>query len=180
MSDSRAGGLNEPILTIGHSTRSLDELTARLRAHDVTVLTDVRTRPCSARHPQFDRDRLAADLADRGVAYVHLPALGGLRKARPDSVNLGLRNPGFRGFADHMQTADFEAGLTTLIDHSRRARTAIMCAEADPRHCHRSLIADALTMRGVVVIHLVDANRAEPHALHPRAREVEGRVVYPL
>ena len=167
------------ILTVGHSTRSLDEFIALLRAHGVTLLADVRTVPRSRRNPQFNRDTLPAALAAAGIAYRHLPGLGGLRRPRPDSTNLAWDNEGFRGFADYMGTPEFEAALAEVLELARRARMAVMCAEAVPWRCHRSLIADALVARGVYVEHILGPARRQPHALTRFARIEGGRVVYP-
>ena len=167
------------VLTIGHSTRSLGELVGILEAHGVRHLADVRTIPRSRHNPQFNRDRLVRGLPRAGISYTHMPALGGLRHARPDSPNQGWRNASFRGFADYLQTPEFEAGLETLIKTAMRARTAIMCAEALPWRCHRSLIADALCARGVRVEHILSATRAEPHVLTAFATVEGTRVTYP-
>jgi uncharacterized protein (DUF488 family) len=167
------------VLTIGHSTRSLEELLELLEAHRVGHLADVRTIPRSRHNPQFNRDRLVCGFPRAGIGYTHMPALGGLRHARPDSPNQGWRNASFRGFADYMQTPEFEAGLGTLIEAAARARTAIMCAEAVPWRCHRSLIADALCARGIQVEHILSAARTEPHVLTAFAMVEGTRVTYP-
>ena len=167
------------VLTIGHSTRSLEELLGLLEAHGVEHLTDVRTIPRSRHNPQFNRERLAGQLRQTGISYTHMPDLGGLRHARPDSANQGWRNASFRGFADYMQTPEFEAGLEALIEAAARARTVIMCAEAVPWRCHRSLIADALFARGIRVEHILSATRAERHALTAFATLEGTRVSYP-
>ena len=173
-------GLPERIATIGHSTRTLDALIEILTAHGVATLVDVRTVPRSRRNAQFNRDTLPASLGAATIAYAHLPALGGHRKPRPDSINAAWRNPGFRGYADHMQTPEFAAGLDALLALARAAgTTAIMCAEAVPWRCHRSLIADALTARGIRVEHLLGVKRAEPHVLTSFARVSGSRVTYP-
>jgi uncharacterized protein (DUF488 family) len=167
------------VLTIGHSTRSLEEFLGLLEARGVEHLADVRTIPRSRHNPQFNRDGLARQLRKAGVGYTPMPALGGLRHARPNSPNGGWRNASFRGFADYMQTPEFQGGLGALIEAAARARTVIMCAEAVPWRCHRSLIADALYARGIRVEHILSATRAEPHALTAFA-VVEGtRVTYP-
>jgi len=139
----------------------------------------VRSLPASRRHPHFSAAPLAAALAARGIAYTHLPALGGLRRARPDSANTALGDGALRGYADHMQTPAFEDGLKALLDLAARGRVACLCAEADPSRCHRALLADALVARGVEVLHLLSEASATPHRLHPRARVHEGRVSYP-
>lgn len=165
--------------TVGHSTRSLDELVALVHAHGVALIADVRKIPRSRRHPHFDAATLPATLADAGLGYVHLPGLGGLRRARRDSVNRGWRNPSFRGYADYMQTAEFAAALTELVELGRQRSTAIMCAEAYWRRCHRALVADALVARGEPVFHIVTAARAEPHRLPDFARVEAATVTYP-
>jgi len=165
--------------TIGHSTRPLEELLGILEGFGTTHLVDVRTVPRSRHNPQYNRETLPGALAARGIGYVHEPGLGGLRKPRPDSVNGGWRNASFRGFADHMETAGFEERLARLIDLSRDGRPVIMCAEAVPWRCHRSLIADALTAQGVEVRHLLGPGPERVHTLTPFARVADGRVHYP-
>lgn len=165
--------------TIGHSTRSLDELVSLLREHGVTLLADVRTAPGSRRMPHFSRSSLAAALPGLGVEYVHLPELGGLRRPRPDSPNTGWRNESFRGYADHMATAEFRLGLERLIALGRDRPVAIMCAEAVPWRCHRSLIADALLVRGIGVTHVIGSGRSQAHALTPFASVEGDRITYP-
>lgn len=167
------------ILTIGHSVRTAAEFTELLRAHGVARLVDVRTRPRSKRHPHFDAFPLGAALADAGIAYRQEPRLGGLRSARPDSRHQAIRDPGMRGFADHMETDGFAAALEELIGEACRGRCAIMCAEADPARCHRSFIADALVARGAEVVHVLDAGPPRPHVLRPEAVVEEGRLAYP-
>ena len=167
------------VFTIGHSTRTLDEFVELLRAHKISRLIDVRTIPRSRRNPQFNREDLAHSLHARKIHYTHLGVLGGLRHARKDSLNTGWRNASFRGYADHMQTPEFERGIERLIELASKERVAVMCAEAVPWRCHRSLIADALLVRGLAVHHITSATRAEPHRLTPFAR-VEGTgVTYP-
>jgi len=167
------------VVTIGHSTRSLEELLELLEAHGVEHLADVRTIPRSRHNPQFNRERLARDLRRAGIGYTHMPTLGGLRHARPDSPNQGWRNASFRGFADYMQTPEFEAGIGALVEAAVSARTVIMCAEAVPWRCHRSLIADALCARGIRVEHILSGTRAEPHTLTAFAMVEGTRVTYP-
>jgi len=167
------------IYTVGHSTRSLDELVAMLRAFDVSVLADIRTIPRSRHNPQFDGETLTRALRSRGLRYVHIAELGGLRRSRADSPNTGWRNASFRGFADYMAGVEFEAGLAKLRALAAEGGVAIMCAEAVPWRCHRSLVADALTARGADVEHITSATRASGHRLTPFA-VVEGtRVTYP-
>ena len=165
--------------TVGHSTRALAELVDLVRAHGVATIADVRKIPRSRRHPQFDAATLPVTLGAAGLAYVHLPELGGFRRARPDSVNRGWRHPSFRGYADYMQTTEFAAALDRLIGIGREQPTAIMCAEANWRQCHRSLIADALVARGEPVLHIVAPHRAEPHRLRDFARVEGTTVIYP-
>ncbi len=167
------------VWTVGHSTRSADELVALLQAHGITRLIDVRTVPRSRHNPQFNVDVLPETLARAGISHRHEPRLGGMRKPRPDSLNTGWRNAGFRGYADHMQTQTFADGLAELQREAATERVAVMCAEAVPWRCHRSLIADALTVRGVQVRHILDSRRADAHRLTPFAR-VEGHAItYP-
>ncbi len=165
------------VLAVGHSTRPLAELVALLEGTGVRTLADVRTIPRSRANPQYEGPALAAGLAAAGIGYVHLPRLGGLRHARKDSPNGAWRNASFRGYADHMLTPEFEAGLTELRALARQGPVALLCAEAVPWRCHRSLIADALFARGVVVRHIVGKERTRPHRLTPFAR-VEGRQVH--
>ena len=167
------------LYTIGHSTRSLDELVALLRSAGVSILADIRTIPRSRRNPQFERDKLRAALRSRRIRYIHLPALGGLRHARPDSPNTGWRNASFRGYADYMLTDGFEGGLGELRALAARGTVALMCAEAVPWRCHRSLVADALTARGAEVEHITGSGRPRPHRLTPFARVEGARVTYP-
>ncbi|HJR02767.1 MAG TPA: DUF488 domain-containing protein [Methylomirabilota bacterium] len=165
--------------TLGHSTRPADVFVGLLRMHGIVTLADVRSLPRSRHNPQFDREALAACLEAAGIGYVHLPALGGMRRARPDSVNLGLRGAGFRGYADHMQTDEFRHGLERLETLADAGATAIMCAEAEPSRCHRGLLSDALLVRGWRVLHILDSGATE-HTPSPALRTVDGRPVYPL
>jgi hypothetical protein len=167
------------IYTIGHSTRTLDELVELLRAADVSVLADIRTIPRSRRNPQFNGDSLRAALPRRALRYVHLARLGGLRRARKDSPNTAWRNASFRGFADYMLTEDFESGLEELRALTAQGRVGLMCAEAVPWRCHRSLVADALTARGAHVEHIIGSLRSTPHHLTPFAKVEGARVSYP-
>lgn len=167
------------IHTIGHSTRTLDELLGLLRGAGVAILADIRTIPRSRRNPQFDGASLAATLGARGLRYAHLARLGGLRRARKDSPNTAWRNASFRGFADYMGTPDFEAGLAELHALAAQGSVALMCAEAVPWRCHRSLVADALTARGAEVLHVTGGSRAHPHRVTPFAKIDGTRVTYP-
>ncbi len=167
------------VFTIGHSTRSLDDFIALLAAHCVTLLVDVRTVPRSRHNPQFNQDTLPGALARAGIGYLHLKGLGGLRHGAKDSPNTGWLTPGFRGYADYMLTEEFAQHLGQLMEAARTERVAIMCAESVPWRCHRSLIADALTVRGVPVEHIMGPGRPQPHRLTPFAR-VEGvKITYP-
>jgi uncharacterized protein (DUF488 family) len=167
------------IFTVGHSTRPIDAFIDLLQAHEIERLIDVRTIPRSRRHPHFEKDRLSESLKEVGIVYRHLRGLGGLRRPRPDSRNTAWRNAGFRGYADYMQTMEFEDELQRCIDVAAGGRAALMCAEAVPWRCHRSLIADALTARGVDVRHITSAAAAKPHVLTPWARVEGTRVSYP-
>jgi uncharacterized protein (DUF488 family) len=168
------------ILAIGHSTRPLEELVELLSAAGVKTLADVRTIPRSRANPQFEGPALARGLAAAGIRYVHLPPLGGLRHARKGSLeNAGWRNASFRGYADHMQTPEFEEGLCQLRALAREGPVAVMCAEAVPWRCHRSLLADALLARGVVVEHITGRGKTRPHRLTPFARMSGRKVTYP-
>ena len=153
------------VATIGHSTRAIEKFIELLRAHGIEQLVDIRTIPRSRHNPRYNRESLPAELAPHDIRYVHLAALGGLRRARPDSPNTGWRNLSFRGFADYMQTPKFEAGIATLIQLAGERPTAIMCAEAVPWRCHRSLVADALAVRGIAVQHIQTTGKASPHQL---------------
>jgi uncharacterized protein (DUF488 family) len=167
------------VSTIGHSIHPIEEFIGILRAHGIQQLVDVRTIPRSRRNPQFNRENLPASLHTAGIEYRHLPGLGGLRHPRKDSMNIGWRNSSFRGYADYMQTPEFDQELGHLIQLASLAPTAIMCAEAVPWRCHRSLIADALAARGIPVTEILSGTKAQPHAMTPFA-SVEGhRVIYP-
>ncbi len=167
------------VLTIGHSTRPIDEFLALLAAHGVTQLVDVRTVPRSRHNPQFNGEALAATLAVAHIGYVQAPGLGGFRPTSADSPNSGWRNLSFRGYADYMQSANFDAELTSLIELARRDRVALMCAEAVPWRCHRSLIADALLVHGVASCEIVSAKRLQAHKLTPFAAVCGEHIAYP-
>lgn len=167
------------IFTIGHSTRRADEFLSLLRANGVTMLVDIRTVPKSRRHPHFAKDALAAFLASHGIRYVHLPALGGLRKPRRDSPNGAWQNASFRGYADHMQTAEFAQGIDELLALAGEGTVAVMCAEAKWWQCHRQLVADALIARGIDVRHIMTRGDAPRHELTSFARVSGSRVTYP-
>ncbi len=176
--DPAAAGAG-PILTVGHSTRPIEELVARLVAHGVTQLVDVRTVPRSRHNPQFNGEALPASLATANIGYVHAPGLGGFRPTSADSPNGGWRNLSFRGYADYMQGPDFADNLTSLIELARRDRVVLMCAEAVPWRCHRSLIADALVVRGIASCEIASTKRLRAHALTPFARVRGLEITYP-
>jgi len=161
------------IWTIGHSTRSLDELIQLLREHDIERLADIRRYPGSRRYPHFSRENLARTLP---IAYVHMPELGGRRKPLPDSPNTGWRNEQFRAYADYMATPEFASAIDALLASNQR--TAIMCAEAVPWRCHRNLVADELTRRGHEVIHIIGPGSSQKHVLNPMARVVGEHLEY--
>jgi uncharacterized protein (DUF488 family) len=167
------------VLTVGHSTHPLEEFIALLAAHGVTMLVDVRTIPRSRHNPQFNLDTFPAALEAAGIGYLHAKGLGGLRHARAASLNTGWRTPGFRGYADYMLTPEFAAELEKLLAVARREQVAIMCAEAVPWRCHRSLIADALMVRQVTVEHIMGPGKRQPHRLTPFARVEGERITYP-
>ncbi len=167
------------VLTVGHSTRTIEDFIRLLQAHAVTCVADVRTIPRSRHNPQFNAESLPGSLRKASIGYVHLAGLGGLRHAGRSSPNMGWRNASFRGFADYMQTPEFENALKELLRLASGERVAMMCAEAVPWRCHRSLIADALLVRGVPVEHVMSLAKREPHILTPFAK-VEGfRLIYP-
>jgi uncharacterized protein (DUF488 family) len=166
-------------MTIGHSNRPLEELLRMLTAHGVDLLVDVRLMPRSRYNPQFNTEVLPEPLAAAGIGYVHMPGLGGMRHPRKDSINTGWKNPHFRGYADYMQTPEFQRNLDELMRLARTRRAAVMCAEAVPWRCHRSLISDALTAHGVAVRHIMSADRADLHKLMPFAHVESGNVTYP-
>jgi uncharacterized protein (DUF488 family) len=170
--------MSETICAIGHSTRSIERFLKILNAHSITMLIDIRSVPKSRHNPQFNSDALRGSLAEEGIAYVHLKELGGLRHPSKTSVNTGWRNPSFRGFADHMQTSEFEAGLDRLIALGKRENVAIMCAEGNPFRCHRSLVADALTVRGVHAVHISSERPGRPHTLAPFAKVIGHSIRY--
>ena len=167
------------VFTVGHSTRSLDEFVLLLKAHGVQRVLDIRTIPRSRHNPQFNREGLAKFLRNRHINYRHMKALGGLRHARVDSPNRGWQNASFRGFADYMHTPEFKRALQILIDLAIRKRTAIMCAEAVPWRCHRSLIGDALTVRGIEVRDIFSNKNVRLHRMTPMARVRGGEITYP-
>ena len=167
------------VLTVGHSTRAVKDFVALLLAHGVRQLIDVRTIPRSRHNPQFNLNRLPGPLQQAGIRYRHMAGLGGLRHSRRDSINAGWRNASFRGFADYMQTPEFEEALDQLIHLAQKRRTAVMCAEAVPWRCHRSLIGDALLVRGLRVEEVASRTRTRPHPLTAWARVRGKQLTYP-
>jgi uncharacterized protein (DUF488 family) len=167
------------VFTIGHSTRTLKELIRLLKAHGVRRVIDVRRIPRSRHNPQFNRDRLSPALHSARIHYRHMPGLGGLRRARRDSANTGWRNASFRGYADYMQTSAFEKSLLQCVDLAKRECVVLMCAEAVPWRCHRSLIADALLVRGIDAREITSGIRTQPHVLTPWARMNGTEITYP-
>jgi uncharacterized protein (DUF488 family) len=172
-------GLPVTVMTVGHSTRSVEDFIELLKAHGVKRLVDVRTVPRSRRNPQFNRDTLADTLKEAKIGYTHLAELGGLRHPKPDSRNTAWRNASFRGYADYMRTPEFAAGLARLLELAAKKQIAVMCAEAVPWRCHRSLIADALLARGIQAEHIMSPTRRHLHRLTPWARFRGGVVTYP-
>ena len=167
------------VFTIGHSTRSTEDFIELIKNHRVTRVVDVRTIPRSRHNPQFNKDILPDALEKVSISYQHIVGLGGLRHARKDSPNLGWRNASFRGFADYMQTPEFTDNLEALIKLAQKEIIVLMCAETVPWRCHRSLIADALLIRGISVEHIMSATSLKPHTLTPWAK-VQGNVItYP-
>jgi uncharacterized protein (DUF488 family) len=167
------------VLTIGHSTRTLDVFISLLQAHSVTMVVDIRTVPRSRYNPQFNNETLSGNLRTAGIGYTHMAGLGGLRHARKDSPNMGWHNSSFRGFADYMQIEEFEKNLEELIHLAESEQIALMCAEALPWRCHRSLIADALWVRDIRVEHIMSMNRRSPHKLTSFARVNGLSITYP-
>lgn len=174
-----APGEFHPIFSIGHSTRTLEEFISLLRENGVTMLADVRTVPRSRHNPQFNRDTFPGALAAAGIGYRHLASLGGLRHTTAASVNTGWRNTSFRGYADYMQTDGFVAGLNELLNLMRKDTVAMMCAEAVPWRCHRSLIGDALLVRGIPVEDIMGPEHLQLHHLTPFAHVDGLQVTYP-
>jgi uncharacterized protein (DUF488 family) len=166
------------IWTIGHSTRPIDEFLCLLDEYRIETIADVRRFPGSRKHPQYGNEALAVTLAEHAIGYRWLEALGGRRRASPDSPNTTWRNASFRGYADYMARPEFAQGLIQLLELASHARTAIMCAEAVWWRCHRSMIADALCVRGIKVMHIFDAKREILHPMTSPARIVHGRLSY--
>jgi uncharacterized protein (DUF488 family) len=167
------------VFTIGHSTHPIGEFIELLQSHGIQQILDIRTIPKSRHNPQFNIDALADSLSNAGIGYAHLKALGGLRHPHPDSINLGWRNESFRGYADYMLTPEFAAALDRAVALSIERPTALMCAEAVPWRCHRSLVSDMLLVRGIRVLEIIGAASPKEHTLTPFARVDGPRIIYP-
>jgi len=170
--------INLEVWTIGHSTRSFEEFLASLASQEIKTLVDVRSFPGSKKFPHFNREALAESLASFGIEYLHMPELGGRRRARKDSPNTAWRNSAFRGYADYMETGSFRDGINSLLDIAESSRAAIMCAEAVWWRCHRSLISDYLKSKGVRVTHILSPTQAEPHSYTSAASLIDGELSY--
>lgn len=177
MTERKSAGLD--VFTIGHSTHPIGDFIGLLKSNGVRQVIDIRTIPKSRHNPQFNSDSLDASLHAAGIEYVHLKELGGLRHARADSINLGWRNASFRGYADYMQTPEFAAALDHSIALAKRTPIALMCAEAVPWCCHRSLVSDALLIRGIRVLEIISAAAPKEHKLTPFARVRGMCITYP-
>ena len=171
--------MSDIVLTVGHSTRGLEEFIDLLKAHSVASLMDVRTVPRSRHNPQFNRDTLPVALEAAGIRYAHVAGLGGFRHTHPGSPNTGWRNVSFRGFADYMQTVEFAENLAGLIEQATRERVVLMCAEAVPWRCHRSLIADAMVVHGICAEEIINTARRQAHALTSFAKVEGTAITYP-
>lgn len=167
------------IYTIGHSTRSLEEFVRLLTLNGIEQLVDIRTYPGSRKYPHFNREALETELPATGIAYRHMPTLGGRRKAVKDSINSGWRNPAFQGYADYMQTPEFQDALSELVRLAQVHIMVIMCAEAVPWRCHRSLVGDALVARHIEVLDIISSTSVKPHRLTPWAEVNGDRLIYP-
>ena len=171
-------GLDLSLWTIGHSTRAIDEFLELLCEFEIKLLVDVRSFPGSRRYPHFNRENLSASLTTADVEYIHMPELGGRRKAKPDSLNMSWRNESFRGYADYMETAAFREGIDRLIKLAAGQRTAIMCSEAVWWRCHRSLISDYLKAAGVTVTHILGEGKSDERPYTSAAQIVNGKLSY--
>lgn len=171
--------LVNPIFVVGHSTRTIENFIDLLSAHSINLLVDIRTIPRSRHNPQFNEEVLEEKLKDRKIGYLHMKGLGGLRHSNKDSVNLGWHNSSFRGFADYMQTSEFETSLNRLIALGKKYIVAIMCAEGNPFRCHRSLVADALVIRKILALHISSKKSTRAHILTPFAKVRRKKITYP-
>jgi uncharacterized protein (DUF488 family) len=180
-SDNRLKVSHHPsVFTVGHSTRSFNELILLLKAYNVDMLVDIRTVPRSRHNPQFNKETFPEALKATGIKYIHIPELGGLRRPKSDSVNMAWKNKSFRGYADYMQTKEFLENLLKLVSLIRENCLVIMCAEAVPWRCHRSLLADALFARGIKVTHILTETGYANHELTPFAHLEGTKITYPL
>lgn len=168
------------IYTIGHSTRTLHEFVSLLNDYNITLVVDVRTVPRSRHNPQFNKETFSDTLKPYGVKYIHMPEIGGLRHPKHDSINLAWKNIGFRGYADYMQTKEFNDNLLKILTLARENCTALMCAEALPWRCHRSLISDALVVRNVKVLHIIGKDSTISHEITEFAHVEGTKITYPL
>lgn len=171
--------MDTKIFTIGHSTHPLDEFIHILQAYGIDLVVDVRTIPRSRYNPQFNEAELEEELKHNEIGYTHLKELGGLRHTTKASVNMAWKNSSFRGFADYMQTEEFQTGIEALINLAGKKQTVLMCAEAVPWRCHRSLIADALTVRNIIVEDIYNVSSSKPHQLTPWAKVAGSTITYP-
>lgn len=171
--------MRDPLFTVGHSTHKAEAFLTLLQSHGVRQLADVRLIPKSARHPHFGQEPLRTFLEAHGITYRHFQDLGGHRRPRPDSVNTAWRVLAFRGYADHMRTDAFRHAIKDLLTFASSGRTSVMCAEAVWWRCHRRLIADALLVAGIPVLHILSSAAPKAHELSEFAREVDGEVIYP-
>jgi uncharacterized protein (DUF488 family) len=178
MSPSKQSKIPATIWTIGHSTRPFEEFRGLLAGAGIKVIADVRSFPGSRKYPQYGKEVLAETLATHSIGYHWLQALGGRRRVSPDSPNTAWRNASFRGYADYMSSTEFECGLAQLLDVASKARIAMMCAEAVWWRCHRSMIADALCVRGIEVVHILDAKHSMVHPMTAPARIARGELTY--
>ncbi len=172
------GTVSNPVLTVGHSTMAIDRFLRLLESNGVSVVVDIRTIPRSRHNPQFNKETLPAALASVNLRYRHMPGLGGLRRPLPGSPNSGWRNASFRGFADYMQTEDFDRAFDALVELAAKEVPVLLCAEALPWRCHRSLIADALVVRGLPVEHIMGSGPRKAHVLTPWASVTGGHLTY--
>ena len=171
--------MNKVIYTIGHSTHPIDEFIKIIQAYEVETVVDVRTIPKSRHNPQFNKDDLTANLLKHNIGYIHLEGLGGLRHATKASINTAWRNPSFRGYADYMQTSEFKKSIKCLVEIATEKRTVIMCAEAVPWRCHRSLIGDALVIQNILVEDIMSEKISKPHIITRFAKVDRDRITYP-
>jgi uncharacterized protein (DUF488 family) len=167
------------VYAIGHSTRTIEDFIEILQAHSISMLADIRTIPKSRHNPQFNEEELKRSLKGKGIMYMHFRELGGLRKAKKDSINTGWQNASFRGFADYMQAREFASAIRKLMRLAKQEQVAIMCAEGNPFRCHRSLVADALTVRKVRVLHIAGKTSVREHTLTKFAKVSGTKITYP-